>query len=145
MNDSMGKGDEVDCKVKQVFEAVGPSAALVFAAWQFLHLLERRHAAVRAHYRGLVDAFGKLLEKNDGLSRGGATPMRCATRIGMTAAFLLLLSLMISTLDAVARADWLKLFGAPAGMLRLLLVIPAAILLIMESTVGRKPSPLPPG
>lgn len=140
----MGRGDEVDSKVKKVFEAIGPSAALVFAAWQFLQLLERRHDAARARYRSLVAAFGHRREETDGMPRGRASALLCATHIGMTAAFLLLLSLMISTLDAVSKADWLKLFGAPASMLRLLLVIPAAILLIIDNTLARKsPQPLP--
>lgn len=141
INDSMGGGDEVNSKVKKVFEAVGPSAALVFAAWQSLQLLERRHDAARARYRNLVAAFGQPVEEKDGMARGRASSLLCATRIGMTAAFVLLLSLMISTLDAVSKADWLKLFGAPISMLRLLLVIPAAILLIMESTLARKLQP----
>lgn len=137
----MGKGDDVDSKVKKVFEAVGPSAALVFAAWQFLQLLERRHDAARARYRSLVAAFGHRREETEGMARGRANSLLCATRIGMAAAFLLLLSLMISTLDAVSRADWLRLFGAPASMLRLLLVIPAAILLIIDNTLARKSLP----
>lgn len=141
MDDSMDRGDEVDGKVKNVFEALGASAALVFAAWQFLQLLERRHDAVRTRYRSLLDAFREILEEQNGMDRPRAASMLCATHIGMTAAFLLLLSLMISTLDTVFKADWLKLFGAPASMLRLLLLIPAAILLIMENTLARKTLP----
>lgn len=138
MDDSMDRGDEVDCKVKNVFEAVGASAALVFAAWQFLQLLERRREAARTRYRSLVDAFRAIVKEQNGKR---AASIRCATRIGVTAAFLLLLSLMIGTLDAVFKADWLKLFGTPASILRLLLVIPAAILLIMENTLARKTLP----
>lgn len=131
----------MDGKVKKVFEAMGPSAALVFAAWQFLQLLERRYELAHTRYRSLVDAFRDILKEQNGMGGRRVTSMRCATHIGMTAAFVLLLSLMISTLDAVFKADWLKLFGAPASMLRLLLVIPAAILLIMESALTREPLP----
>lgn len=141
----LGEGDKVVFKLKKVMELIGPAAALAFAAW-LLQLLEQRHAAAHTRYRELVKALrsgaeGKrrdLIEDDTGIGRKRASPVLCATHAGMTAVFLLLLSLMISTLDAVLEADWPKLFGAPVNMLRLLLVIPAAILVLMENTMSKK-------
>ena len=132
-------------KLKKVMEMVGPSAALAFAAW-LLQLLEQRHAATQTRYRELIDAFrngadgrsGVIMKDDIDAYRQRTRSMFCATRIGMTAGFLLLLSLMIGTPDAVLEADWPKLFGAPANMLRLLLVIPAAVLVIAENAMTRK-------
>jgi hypothetical protein len=65
--------------------------------------------------------------------------MMYATNIGMTAALLLLLSLVISGLNAMLKLDWLKYIGAPSILLGLLLLIPAAILLIRENLLIKKP------
>ncbi|MEW6369671.1 MAG: hypothetical protein AB1584_01955 [Pseudomonadota bacterium] len=141
----VGRGDNVVFKLNKVMEIFKPSAAWAFTAW-LLQLLEQRHAATHTRYRELVEvlrhgAEGKRLASvrdASGICRKRAQRMLCATHIGMTALFLLLLSLMIGTLDAVLEADWLKLFGAPANMLRLLLVIPAAVLVIMDNMMRRK-------
>lgn len=146
MTTGLGKGDEVDFTLKKMMEAVGPSAALAFASWRLLQLLEQRHDAAYTRYRELVQAFregaaGKRLDLSEdeiGICRKRLMHMLDATNIGMMAAFLLLLSLTISTLDAVFKADWLKLFGAPSNMLRLLLVIPAALLVLMDNMLTKK-------
>lgn len=140
-----GKGENVVFQLKKVMAALKPSAALALTAW-LLQLLEQRHAATHTRYRELVDALRHGAEgqrratigDDSGIHRKPAKRMLCATHIGMTAVFLLLLSLMIGTLDAVLEADWPKLFGAPANMLRLLLVVPAAILVLIENTMRKK-------
>ncbi|XYJ12005.1 hypothetical protein ACSUZJ_08445 [Telluria sp. B2] len=128
----------MDFKLKKMMEMVGPSAALAYAAWRLMQLLEQRHDAACTRYRELVEAFRQGAAGDIGLCRTRTMHVLNATNIGMMAAFLLLLSLTISTLDAVFKADWLKLFGAPLNMLRLLLVIPAAILVIVDNTMTRK-------
>lgn len=134
------RGGSVVFKVNKVMEAFKPMAALACVAW-LLQSLEQRHAATHSCYREQLDAFRRgrdVVKDNIGGCRKHVSPLLCATRIGMMAAFLLLLSLTISTLDAVYKADWLKLFGAPANMLRLLLLVPAAILVIMENMTNKK-------
>jgi hypothetical protein len=37
-----GRVKKVDFELKEVMDAVGPSAALAFAAWLFLQLLQQR-------------------------------------------------------------------------------------------------------
>ena len=131
----------MDFKLKKMMEMVGPSAVLAYAAWRLMQLLEQRHDAACTRYRELVEAFrkGAAGKRRDlGICRKRAVHVLNATNIGVMAAFLLLLSLTISTLDAVFKADWLKLFGAPLNMLRLLLVIPAAILVIADRMLAQK-------
>ncbi|MDB5995592.1 MAG: hypothetical protein JWP42_2728, partial [Pseudomonas sp.] len=65
--------------------------------------------------------------------------MMYATNIGMTAAILLLLSLVISGLNAMVKLDWLKYIGGPSILIGLLLVIPAAILVIWENMLIKRP------
>jgi hypothetical protein len=45
----------VNFELKDVMEAVGPSAALAFAAWLYLQLLQQRYSAGYTRYRELAD------------------------------------------------------------------------------------------
>jgi hypothetical protein len=137
----------VDFQLKEVMEAVGPSAALAFAGWLFLQLLQQRYSAAYTRYRELVDSFrtgaeGKRREviKDEILIyRRRVIYMMHSTNIGMAAAILLLLSLVISGLHAIFKLDWLKYIGAPAIIVGLLLVIPAALLVIKENMMIKEP------
>jgi hypothetical protein len=137
----------VDFELKEVMDAVGPSAALAFAAWLFLQLLQQRYSAAYSRYRELVDLFrnntqGKrreVIKEEIEIYQKRVVYMMYATNIGMTAAILLLLSLFISGLNAMIKVDWLKYIGAPSILLGLLLVIPAAILVIRENQLIKKP------
>jgi hypothetical protein len=137
----------VDFQLKEVMDAVGPSAALAFAAWLFLQLLQQRYSAAYARYRELVDAFrtgteGKrreVLKEEIDIYRQRVKYMLHSTNIGMVAAILLLLALVVNGLDAMLKLDWLKYIGAPAILLGLLLVIPAAIMIIKENMMIKRP------
>jgi hypothetical protein len=52
-----GRVKKVDFELQEVMDAVGPSAALAFAAWLFLQLLQQRYLAAYSPYRELVDSF----------------------------------------------------------------------------------------
>ena len=122
----------MDFKWKKVMEAVGPAAALALAAWLLQHMLEQRYCAARARLRGLVDALGTSMEgkrrevtrEDIDMCHRRVMVMLHATRIGMAAAILLLLSLIISALDTALKADWLKILGAPGIMFGLVLALP---------------------
>lgn len=137
----------MDFKLKEVMEAVGPSAALAFAAWLFLQLLQQRYTAAYTRYRELVDAFRNGIEGKRRevikyevlLYRKRVIYMLHATNIGMVAAILLLLALISSGLDAVFKADWLKYIGAPGIVLGLVLVAVACVIVIVENSLIRKP------
>jgi len=136
----------VDFKWTKIMEAVGPSAALAFAAWLLQQMLEQRYGAARARYCGLVDTLrtgmkGKrreVVREEIDICHKRAMVMLHATRIGMAAAILLLLSLIISALDTALKADWLKILGAPGIMLGLVLAVPAALFVALENMLIKK-------
>lgn len=110
----------MDFELKDVMEAVGPSAALAFAAWLFLQLLQQRYTSAYTRYREMVDNFrtgveGKrrdVIKSEILIYRKRVLYMLYATNTGMVAAILLLLALISSGLDAVFKWDWLKYIGA---------------------------------
>lgn len=134
-------------ELKDVVGAVGPSAALAFAAWLFLQLLQQRYSAAYSRYRELVDAMrgslqGKRREvvKNEiDVYRKRVRLMMWATNIGLVAAILLVLALVVSGLDAMLHIKWLKYIGGPAIVLGLLLVLPAAVMVIAENAMIARP------
>ena len=136
----------MDFKWKKIMEAVGPAAALAFAAWLLQHMLEQRYCAARARYRDLVDALGmstegkrrEVIREEIDMCHRRAMIMLHATRIGMAAA-ILLLSLIISALDTALKADWLKILGAPGIMFGLVLALPAALFVVLENVLRKKP------
>lgn len=137
----------MDFELKDVMGAVGPSAALVFAAWLFLQLLQQRYTAAYTRYRELIEAFrgdlnGKrreVIQEEIDVYYKRVKTMMYATNLGMVAAICLLLSLASSGLDAMFKLDWLKYIGGPGIVLGLLLVVPAAIMVIMENMMIKKP------
>jgi Protein of unknown function (DUF2721) len=140
----------VDFELKEVLEAVGPSAALAFSAWLFLQLLQQRYSAAYARYRELVDSLRDGSDGRDGkrrqmvhdevaVYRKRVYHMMHATNLGMAAAMLLVLALAVSAIDAVFHFEWLKYIGAPAIIVGLLLVLPAASLLVAENMLIRQP------
>ena len=137
----------VDFELKEVMEAVGPSAALAFAAWLFLQLLQQRYSAAYTRYRELVDAYrtgleGKrreIVKEEIEIYRKRVFYMMHSANIGTVAAMLLLAALVCSGLNAVFKLDWLKFIGAPCIILGLLLVIPAAAIIIVENLMIRRP------
>jgi len=137
----------MDFRLKDVMEAVGPSAALAFAAWLFLQLLQQRYTAAYTRYRELVDSVrngldGKRRDVVKGeilLYRKRVLYMLFGTNLGMVAAILLLLALVSSGLDAVFKLDWLKYVGATGIIVGLLLVVVCCFVVIVENTLIKQP------
>ena len=137
----------VDFQLKEVMDAVGPSAALAFAAWLFLQLLQQRYSAAYSRYRELVETFrggieGKrreVIKDEIVVYHKRVIYMMHSTNIAMVGAIFLLLGLVVNGLNAMLKMDWMKYLGAPAILLGLLLVIPAALLLIRENMMIMQP------
>lgn len=137
----------MDFELKDVMEAVGPSAALAFAAWLFLQLLQQRYTAAYTRYRELVESFragedGKrreVIKEEILVYHKRVISMLYATNIGMVAAILLLLALISSGLNAMFKAEWLKYIGGPGIVLGLTLVVVSCFFLIYENTLIKKP------
>lgn len=137
----------MDFELKDVMEAVGPSAALAFAAWLFLQLLQQRYTSAYTRYRELVDNFrtgveGKrrdVIKSEILIYRKRVLYMLYATNTGMVAAILLLLALISSGLNAVFKWDWLKYIGATGIVAGLALVTLCCFVVIVENTLIKHP------
>jgi hypothetical protein len=137
----------MDFELKEVMEAVGPSAALAFAAWLFLQLLQQRYTSAYTRYRELVESMrgnveGKrrdVIKSEILLYRKRVLYMLYGTNIGLVAAILLLLALISSGLDAVFKWEWLKYIGAAGIIVGLSLVVVSCVIVIVENTMIRQP------
>ena len=133
-------------KMKDVLDAVGPSASLVFASWIFLSFLQQRYAAAFQTFRSLVDAYRKggvpeirkgALEAQVRQYRRRCDWMRWATNIGVVSAICFLATL----LDGLAAIFWpdaavVRFSGAAFAALGFLLVMVAAVLTFVENTAS---------
>lgn len=136
----------MDFKMKDVLDAVGPSASLVFAAWIFLSFLQQRYSAAFQTFRSLVDAYRKgdlpedrraALEAQVRLYRRRCDWMRWATNIGIASAVCFLLTL----LHGLAAVLWpdataIRFSGAAFSAAGYTLVIVAAVLTFVENSAS---------
>jgi hypothetical protein len=137
----------MDFDLRDVLEAIGPSAALVFASWIFLGFLEQRYVAAYERFRKLVEEYRanqssetrhENLKDQIRLYRVRCDQMRTATNLGVIAAILLLTSLICGGLEAVfGGIAPIKYLGTACAIVGLLLVIAAAVYVIRENTLIR--------
>jgi hypothetical protein len=110
----------VSFSAKDLLEAIGPNATLIFAAWIFLSFLQQRYLDAYEHYRQLIE------ERRCEL-------MRLSTNIGVASAILLIAGLIAAGLEVITGAAFLKYVTAVCALVGLAAVIAAAIVL-MENT-----------
>src|SRR5215210_4820578 len=93
----------MDFELKDLLEALGPTASLIFAAWIFLSFLQSRYTAAYERYRALISEFREGLEDARRrhnirdevmLYKKRVELMRRATNIGVAAAILLISTLV---------------------------------------------------
>ena len=137
----------MDFEMKDVLEAVGPNASLVFASWIFMTFLQARYTAAYDRYRSLVNDYrkgldGKRKEVIQGeilLYRQRVELMRRATNLGLYAAMLLIGTLIVGALDAISGGlPFFKYLGALCALGGLGTVIWSACLVVKENTLIRK-------
>jgi hypothetical protein len=133
----------MDFAFKDVMQAVGPNASLVFASWIFMSFLQTRYSNAYQLYRKMIDDLRE--NKADGkrrqtihdeivLYRQRLNRMRLATNLGLYAAILLLSTLILSGLDVVfGSPDFLKYVGLACVVVGLGLIIWSASLVIVEN------------
>jgi hypothetical protein len=132
-----------DFDLKDLLQALGPTASLIFAAWIFLTFLQARYSAGYERYRALIAELRTHREQDqrrDSLRdqilsyKRRCEQMRLATNIAVTSAILLISALICAALgtlyDTVSAWKYLTACCAIAG---LLLVIWAATLVILEN------------
>jgi hypothetical protein len=132
-----------DFDLKDLLQAVGPTASLIFAAWIFLTFLQARYTAAYERYRALIAELRTHHEQDkrrDSLRdqiltyKRRCEQMRLATNIGVISAILLISALIFAALgtmyDTIPAWKYLTGCCAIAG---LLLVIWAAVLVLLEN------------
>jgi Protein of unknown function (DUF2721) len=135
----------MDFKLKDVLDAIGPTAALVFAAWIFLSFLQQRYVAAYDRYRLLIRDYREAQQAEQRrqnikdqilLYKRRCQQMRIATNLGVIAALFLLLTLVLGAVNAMfPNLDFLKYPGAASAVIGLCLVIVSAVIVIMENTL----------
>ena len=130
-------------ELKEVLEAVGPTASLVFASWIFMTFLQARYSAAYERYLDMIEEFrtGRDTTRRDligsqiRLYRKRVEHMRWATSLGLAGAIFLLLTLISGALDAVFKGNpLLKYVGLAGTVIGLVMVIASALLVIIENT-----------
>ena len=129
--------------LKDVLQAVGPTASLIFAAWIFLSYLEQRYSAAYERYRALVAEFrehAKQDQRSQSLVKQimelkvRCQQMRLATHLGLIAAILLIISIICGALNAIdEHITAFRLLSAGTAILGLTLIIWAAVLVMIEN------------
>src|SRR4051812_14667638 len=141
-------------QMKDLLEAIGPSASLIFASWIFLSFLQARYSSAYDRYRALIQERRERL-RADGdepqgscdrhqqsvtgqiaLYRRRCEQMRLATNIGVAAAILLIMTILAGGVQVVLpQARFLSYVGAAGALLGLLLLILAAVFVLMENVL----------
>ncbi len=129
--------------LKDLLQAVGPTASLIFAAWIFLSFLQQRYMTAYEHYRQLISEFRSHEQRDrrrESLARQileykhRCEQMRLATQIGVIAAICLISAIVCAALEAMdSQLRALKYLCAVSAIVGLLLVIWAAVLVLMEN------------
>ena len=132
-----------DFELKDLLQALGPSASLIFAAWIFLTFLQSRYTSAYEHYRALIaelrshearDSRRNSLCRQIIEYRLRCQQMRLATNIGVLSAILLILAVVCGALGTIYDlvSAW-KYLTAVFAVVGLLLVIVAATLVMVEN------------
>jgi hypothetical protein len=134
----------MDFELKDVVEAVGPNASLVFASWIFMTFLQARYSAAYDRYRSLINDYregldGKRKDVIKGeilLYRQRVDYMRRATNLGLYAAMLLIGTLIVGALDAMfGNPPFFKYLGSLCALGGLATVIWSACLVVKENVL----------
>jgi hypothetical protein len=133
-----------DFELKDLLEALGPTASLIFAAWIFLSFLQSRYSAAYERYRALINEF----RQHQGRDRRRRSlqdqileyklrceQMRRATNLGVIAAIDLIAVLLFGALGVIfPDVAAVKYLCALCAMSGLLLVIWAAVIVVIENS-----------
>ena len=132
-----------DFELKDLLQAIGPTASLIFAAWIFLSFLQARYSSAYEHYRQLIAELRTHREQDRRLQslcrqilayKRRCEQMRWATNIGVIAAMVLIGALIFAALGTMydTAPAW-KYLTAACAIIGLLLVIWAASFVILEN------------
>ncbi|MGL4303101.1 MAG: DUF2721 domain-containing protein [Sphingomonas sp.] len=131
-----------------ILRAIGPNAAIVFASWIFMGFLQQRFDAAVARYRESVELYRRggqpadrrgLLKRQLLDYRKRCLLMAQATTVGVLAAILLIITLILGAIDVIwPHIDALAVLGAACAIGGFALIILAAGIVIAEGNVSRR-------
>jgi hypothetical protein len=133
----------LDFELKDLLDAIGPNATLIFAAWIFLTVLQSRYTSAYDRYRALVSTFRdgnpqgarrQSLVDQVALYKKRCEEMRFATNLGIYSAVLLIGGLIVAGVNVIAGDKAiLKVIAAAALLAGLAAVIWAALTMLREN------------
>src|SRR3954468_12593548 len=100
----------MDFELKDLLDAIGPTASLIFAAWIFLTFLQARYTSAYQQYRSLIAELRDHREhdyRRESLRsqildyKRRCEQMRLATHIGIISAMFLISTLIFATLGTM--------------------------------------------
>lgn len=131
--------------ISDVLKAIGPNAAIIFAASIFMGFLQQRYDGALGQYRAAVKEFRSDdhdKARNENLKdqvlsyQHRCKLMSIATAFGLVALVLLISSLLFSTLDVfVPKSSVVSACGTAAVVGGFILVIAAAVIVLVEGRV----------
>ena len=148
----------MDFELKDLLEALGPNAALIFAAWIFLSFLQQRYSNAYSRYRELIEAYRhgdretphmRSVRRQVHLYKERCQQMRAATTIGVWAAILIMVALIAGAFSVMFGENAVfKLVGSAGVIVGLALVIAAAAYVLRENrsiqeAIDDEPADLP--
>ncbi len=133
----------MNIQLSDVLKAIGPNAAIIFAAWIFLSFLQARYDSAINRYTAMVQAY-RNSENSAARREASKTEIevyarRCrlmsrAVTVGLASAILFLLTLIGAAVDVIfPDHPLIALMTTGAALIGLLLVITAATLVIVEN------------
>jgi hypothetical protein len=130
-------------QLADVLMALGPNAAIIFAAWIFLSFLQARYDSAVDRHRMLVETYRgselgaerrKAVKRQIEVYTRRCTLMSHAVTIGLVSATLFLLTMIGSGLDVIMPdKPFIGIVTSIAALVGFGLVIVAAVLVIMEN------------
>jgi hypothetical protein len=130
-------------ELKDLLQALGPTASLIFAAWIFLSFLQSRYTVAYQLYRSLIAELRSHAEQDKRRAslvaqileyKRRCELMRRATNIGVVSAIVLISALVFAGFGTIfENASLFKYLTAICGIGGLLLVVWAASLVIVEN------------
>ena len=132
----------------EILKTVGPSAAIIFAAWIFMGFLQQRYDAAVERYRAIIAEYrsGKAsAARCDNIREQVQTyKRRCVLMayshlLGLTAAIFLLATLILGELVVIfPKAVALDYVGAITTIVGIGLVIASAVMVMMEGAITHR-------
>ena len=129
-------------QLSDFLKAIGPNAAIIFAAWIYMGFLQQRYDSAVDRFRGAVGDFrsgehekerAKNLKDQILIYKRRCYLMGWATTIGLVSAILLITSLMFGGLDVLMpHTPWIAVAGIATSFAGFALIIVAALIVIAE-------------